>query len=68
MEIKSFRNRIAHHEPICFDMDGNKDVEFAQSNYNQILKYVGFLGYNKNELFYGLDVLPDRTIQKIRDL
>lgn len=68
MEIKSFRNRIAHHEPICFDKEGNKDVGFAQYNYNQILKYIYFLGYNKNELFYGLDVLPDKTIAQICSL
>lgn len=68
MEIKKFRNRIAHHEPICFDMAGNKDVNFAQYNYNQILKYVYFLGYNKDELFFGLDVLPDNTITKISSL
>lgn len=68
MEIKTFRNRIAHHEPICFDTKGNKDVNFAQYNYNQILKYVYFLGYNKNELFFGLDVLPDTIIAKINHL
>ena len=68
MEIKKFRNRIAHHEPICFDTAGNKDVNFARYNYNQILKYVYFLGYNKDELFYGLDVLPDTTITKINNL
>jgi hypothetical protein len=69
MEIKTFRNRIAHHEPICFDNTiGNKDVNFAQHNYNQILKYVCFLGHNKDELFWGLDVLPDDTILKISNL
>ena len=68
MQIKKFRNRIAHHEPICFDTAGNKDVNFARYNYNQILKYVYFLGYNKDELFYGLDVLPDTTITKINNL
>ena len=68
MEIKKFRNRIAHHEPIRFDTTGNKNVDFARYNYNQILKYVYFLGYNKDELFFGLDVLPDTTITKINNL
>jgi hypothetical protein len=68
MTIKSFRNRIAHHEPICFDQYGNKDVTFAQNNYDQILKYIDFLKYNKNELFFGLDILPDKTISKINSL
>lgn len=68
MAIKAFRNRIAHHEPICFDQYGNKDVIFAQNNYDQILKYIDFLKYNKNELFFGLDILPDKTIAKINSL
>ena len=50
------------------DTAGNKDVNFARYNYNQILKYVYFLGYNKDELFSGLDVLPDTTITKINNL
>ena len=66
--IREFRNRIAHHEPICFDQYGNKDVIFAQNNYDQILKYIDFLKYNKNELFFGLDILPDKTIAKINSL
>lgn len=68
VDIKSFRNRIAHHEPICFDNIGNKDVDFSQYNYNQILKYIYFLGYNKDELYFGLDVLPDKTISQIKSL
>ena len=70
MEIKSFRNRIAHHEPICFDMDGNKDVEFAQSNYNQILKYVGFYWVTtRMNCSMGMDCCPEQdNSKKIRDL
>lgn len=68
MEIKTFRNRIAHHEPICFDSMGFKDCSFAKSYYDEILRYVNFLGYKKDDLFWGLDVLPDQTINKIINL
>lgn len=68
MQIKKFRNRIAHHEPICFDVNNKKDVVFAQSNYQLILKYISFLGYNKDELLYGFDVSPDTIINKIISL
>ncbi len=68
MEIKKFRNRIAHYEPICFDAIGNKDVGFASTNYNQIMKYIYFLGYDRNKLFVNLDILPDEIIAHIDNL
>lgn len=64
-QIKQFRNRIAHHEPICFDATGNKSMMYAQTNYAQILKYLAFFGYNKDELLFGLDVMPDTIMNKI---
>ena len=67
-QIKQFRNRIAHHEPICFDATGRKSMVYVQTNYALILKYISFLGYNKNELFFGLDVMPDIVMNKITKL
>lgn len=64
-QIKNFRNRIAHHEPICFDMYGSISMEYAQTNYNLILKYISFLGYDFDELFWGLDVIPDNLMNRI---
>ena len=64
-QIKMFRNRIAHHEPICFDATGRKSMVYAQANYALILKYLTFLGYDKNHLFFGLDVLPESVMNKI---
>lgn len=66
--IKKFRNRIAHHEPICFDSSGNKSMADARENYALIRKYISFLGYAEAELFYGFDVLPDAVIDKIERL
>lgn len=67
-EIKTFRNRIAHHEAICFDENGNIDMSRTQSKYALILKYIEFLGYRSSHLFYGIDILPDSAIAKIEAL
>ena len=66
--IKSFRNRIAHHEAICFDSTGAKSTTPAKDYYALILKYVRFLGYDESHLFYGLNVLPDKVLHKIDTL
>lgn len=66
--IKNFRNKIAHHEAICFDQKGLKSIHLANDNYHLVLKYVRFLGYSENHLFYGLDVLPESVLQHIDQL
>ncbi|MBQ7518057.1 MAG: Abi family protein [Bacteroidales bacterium] len=63
--IKDFRNRIAHHEAICFDGTGAKNTQPAKDNYALVIKYIQFLGYPESHLYYGLDVLPDKIIEKI---
>lgn len=68
MQIKSFRNKIAHHEAICFNSIGQKSMLPAQTHYELILKYVEFLGYSKNHLFFGLDVRPEFVMNKIHNL
>jgi hypothetical protein len=67
-DIKQFRNRIAHHEPICFDISWNRNMEYAQHNYKQILKYVSFLGYSDKQILYGYDVQTEELINKIMSL
>jgi len=68
MEVKNFRNRIAHHEAICFDADGNINMAFAQGKYSLILKYIEFLGFNSSNLFCGIDIFPTAIIKKIATL
>ena len=67
-EIKNFRNKIAHHEAICFDGSSNKSMDYAYEHYMLILKYIHFLGYSENHLFYGLDVLPVGVMRRIETL
>ena len=67
-EIKTFRNRIAHHEAICFNSNGDIDLNYAQEKLDLIKKYVCFLGYNPIELFWGTGIRPYSLIEKINSL
>ena len=68
MRIKGFRNRIAHHEPICFDLTGHIDTTHVRANYMLILKYLFFLGYENNQILFGLDILPHKILNKIDNI
>ncbi|MBQ0024337.1 MAG: Abi family protein [Bacteroidales bacterium] len=65
MAVKNFRNRIAHHEPICFDSSGCKSTGLAKGQYDIIVRYVSYLGYPEDHLYFGLDVLPDSVLERI---
>jgi hypothetical protein len=54
--INDLRNRIAHHEPVCF-LPGRpvKDTAYARQHYNQILELFHWMGINEAALLYGLD-------------
>jgi hypothetical protein len=65
--IRLFRNRIAHHEPLCFNRMGKIHVDYVRDIYDLITKYVEFLGYRTNELFYGVET-PVSTIEKIKNM
>ena len=67
-DVKTFRNRIAHHEAICFDTAGAKNTAQVRANYALVIKYIQFLGYQETHLYYGLDILPDKILQKIDSL
>jgi hypothetical protein len=66
-KIRIFRNRIAHHQPLCFDANGTINVTYAREICFLIFKYIDFLGYNVNELLYGVED-PLSTIGKIEEL
>ncbi len=68
MRIKGFRNRIAHHEPICFDITGRIDTSYTRENHMLILRYLFFLGYEEAQILFGLDVQPIMILSKIDDL
>lgn len=54
--INQFRNRIAHHEPICFTAGlPEKSVTYIQSEYQRILKLFDWMGIDGPGLLYGID-------------
>ena len=67
-DIKSFRNRIAHHEAICFNSAGDVDLDYAREKLELIKKYVVFLGYNPVELFWGTGIRPYSLFDRINNI
>lgn len=55
-EVNEFRNRIAHHEPICFRLGTSIiDTSFCLQHYNLIIQLFQWMNINESALLYGLD-------------
>jgi hypothetical protein len=55
-QINELRNRIAHHEPICFQIGHPiKDTTYARQHYNLILQLFQWMSIDESALLYGLD-------------
>ena len=56
--INRIRNRIAHHEPVCFEVHQPvKSVLYVQTEYQRIVKLFCWMGIDSTELLYGIDHL-----------
>ena len=55
-ELNNIRNRVAHHEPICF-LPGQpvKNTTYARQHYNLILQLFQWMQIDEAALLYGLD-------------
>lgn len=53
--VNAVRNRIAHHEPICFDNNNSIGVQMINDCYNTIIRLFGWMGIDAGHLLYGLD-------------
>lgn len=54
--INKLRNRIAHHEPICFAGNEAKiDTSYVLNQYARMMKLFGWMGVDGVSLVYGLD-------------
>jgi hypothetical protein len=62
--IREFRNRIAHHEPICFDGSGNISTAFARKHYQLICDYISYFGQKPNKVINWAEK-PDTILKKI---
>ena len=52
----TLRNRIAHHEPICFNkMTGAIDTSYCLTIYAHIMTLFLWMGIDSGSLLYGLD-------------
>lgn len=66
--INDIRNRMAHHEPICFiSQRPIKDTTYARQHYNLILQLFQWMQINESSLLYGLDHI-DRICNEIDNL
>jgi hypothetical protein len=55
-KINSLRNRIAHHEPICFLPSKSViNTVYARQHYNLILQLFQWMNIDELSLLYGLD-------------
>lgn len=55
-QLNEIRNRMAHHEPICF-LPGQpvKDTTYARQHYHLILQLFNWMQIDESALLYGLD-------------
>lgn len=55
-KINDLRNRLAHHEPICFSSAmAQIDTTYARQHYTLILQLFNWMQINESALLYGLD-------------
>ena len=54
-DINAIRNRIAHHEPICFGVENSISSKYAEEKYHEILELLQWMNYSTLELLQGID-------------
>ncbi len=65
-EIREFRNRIAHYEPICFDASGKVSTVFVRHHYELICKYINFMGVSVDSALCFIEK-PDTIIRQLEE-
>jgi hypothetical protein len=63
IKINDLRNRIAHHEPICFEKD-TISTNRTKKRYHSILDLLGWLGCNPEQILSGIDMV-DHSLSAI---
>ncbi len=63
-ELNQLRNRMAHHEPICF-LPGQSvvDTTYARQHYNLLILMFNWMEINSNSLLFGLDHIEDLCLE-----
>lgn len=66
--INKLRNRIAHHEPICFQRSTDVvDLTYVTQQYNRIKTLFSWMDIDFKALVYGLDQV-NRCCNKIMSI
>lgn len=63
-QIREFRNRIAHHEPICFDADHQLSTAYACRQYALIRTYLEYMGHNADKVLKIVEK-PDSVLREM---
>lgn len=53
--VNNMRNRIAHHEPICFGSNGKIDTQSVMYCYARIMQLFRWMNIDADSLLYGVD-------------
>ena len=70
-KINTLRNRIAHHEPICFPSGRNVIyTDYILTEYKKILTLCEWMGIESKTFFYGLDHVQQvcKKIDKLKSV
>ena len=55
-KVNSLRNRVAHHEPICFRQNAAEiDTSYIVNEYQKIQTLFSWMGIDSHSMLYGLD-------------
>ncbi|WP_218162218.1 hypothetical protein [Chitinophaga sp. CF118] len=54
-KINSIRNRVAHHEAICFGTGNTIGTAYARSHFQEMIDLLSYMDINSQQLFYGVD-------------
>ena len=65
--IREFRNRVAHHEPICFDKTGKASTDYMQRHYRLMKDYLEYMGWNSEEILQVVN-RPDKGLENVENL
>lgn len=60
--INKFRNRLAHHEPICFNHNGIKSTQYVRDTHQNILNLMNYMGIDNSQLFLKLNSITHLII------
>jgi len=65
--IREFRNRVAHHEPICFDIEKNINSTYAWKIYKLICTYLEYMGYDATKALKIVEK-PDSVLRALEKM